>query len=252
MFLDENIFSIISNIANESNIDIVEFKGIFQVYNDKNLLNETTINDTKFQEHEENLVLFQPELGKYPLKEGSTTEDIFRDVYLWAKCIKTTLYKEVLGYLGIKRLSKYILIFEDIFINYVLFNVAKSFKFISKYGLFRIKREQSASNIWGKYNEMNKSILYLLDIVIDFSRNKIENRKIIVFLVIHLLNRYQLLETLNQNEDYKNLIFSCLNRILCSKYILTISKLKIKMLAEKQLISINYFFNKKICSILFE
>ena len=42
MFLDQDVFQTISNIASESNIDIVEFKGIFQVYNDKNLLNETT------------------------------------------------------------------------------------------------------------------------------------------------------------------------------------------------------------------
>ena len=59
MFLEQDIFKIIFkyflyyltyDITNESNIDIVEFKGIFQEYNEYNLLNETTIIDTKFQE----------------------------------------------------------------------------------------------------------------------------------------------------------------------------------------------------------
>ena len=247
LFLDEDIFETISNIANESNIDIVEFKGIFQVYNEGNILNETTINDTNFQDHKLNLVLFQPELGKYPLKEGNTTESIFNDVYLWAKCIKTSLYQEALTKIGQKRLSRYVLIFEDIYVNYVLFNIANSFKFISKYGLFRIKRNESASNIWGQYNEMNKSFLYLLDIVIDFSRDLTENKKIIVFLVIYLLNRYRLIETLSKNEYYKQLCISCLNKILCSNYFPKKSKLKIKILATKKLSSFNYFFHKRIC-----
>lgn len=247
LFLDEDVFKSISNIAIESNIDIVEFKGIFQVYNEDNILNETTINDTNFQTHKPNLVLFQPELGKFPLKEGNTSESIFNDVYLWAKCIKTSLYKEALIKMGEKRISRYVLIFEDIYVNYVLFNIANSYKFINKYGLFRIKRKESASNIWGKYNEMNKSFLYLLDIVIDFSRDLIENKKIIVFLVIYLLNRYKLEETLSQNENYMKIFNSCLNRILCSNYFSPKSKMKIKILATNKLSSFNYFFHKRSC-----
>ena len=161
MFLDQDIFKIIFNIANESLIDIVEFKGIFQKYKENNLLNETTITDTNFQKHKSNLVLFQPKLGNYPLKEGKTTEEIFNDVYLWAKCIKTTLYKEALLKLGEKKYSRYVIILEDIHVNYILFNLANSFKFVSKYGLFRIKRNISASNLWDDQNEMNKSLLYL-------------------------------------------------------------------------------------------
>ena len=141
---------------------------IFPLDNDDLFLDEdvfktiSNINDTNFQTHKPNLVLFQPELGKFPLKEGNTSESIFNDVYLWAKCIKTSLYKEALIKIGAKRISRYVLIFEDIYVNYVLFNIANSYKFINKYGLFRIKRKESASNIWGKYNEMNKSFLYLL------------------------------------------------------------------------------------------
>ena len=247
MFLDKDVFKTISSIANESNIDIVEFKGIFQVYSKDNILNESTINDTKFQEHKVNLVLFQPELGNYPLKEANTTEEIFTDVYLWCKCIKTALYKEALFRMGNERIFRYILIFEDIFVNYVLFNIANSFKFVNKYGLFRIKRETSASNIWGKPELMNKSLLYLLDIVIVFSRNIVNNKKIISFLVIYLLNRKKLIETLKSDKEYIQLIFSCLNRILCSKYISSKSKLKIKILSTKKLAFINFFFHKRSC-----
>ena len=248
MFLNEDVFKIISDIALESDIDIVEFKGIFQLYKVGNILNETTINDTSFQDHKPNLVLFQPELGKFPLKEGNATVEMFNDVYLWAKCIKSELYKKAITKLGFSRISRHVLIFEDIYIIYVLFNIAHSYKFITKYGLFRIKREKSASNIWGDFHEMNKSILYLLEIVIEFSKDIIENKKIIVFLVIHLLFRKKLKETLSISEKYKELIFSCLNKILCSNYFSSKDKKKIKQIASRKLAFFNYFFHRRVCS----
>ena len=225
MFLDEEVFKEIFNIANGSNIDIVEFRGIFQIYTNNNILNETTINDTKFQDHKSNLVLFQPELGNYPLKEGKTTDELFNDVYLWAKCIKTYLYKQAISKLGERRISRYVLIFEDIYVNYVLFNIANNFKFIDRYGLFRIKREESASKIWGEYNELNKSLLYL----------------------IHLLNREKILETLKRKESDKQMFYSCINRILCSKYFSTQSKLKLKVMINRKLSPFNFRFHRRIC-----
>ena len=247
LFLDEDVFKTIYNIAYESNIDIVEFKGIFQVFNEKNILNESTINDTKYQEHFPNLVLFQPELGNFPLKEGNSTDAMFNDVYLWSKCIKSILYREAISKLGQKRIRSYVLIFEDIYINYVLFNIANSFKFVSRYGLFRIKREESASKIWGSYKELNKAILFLVDIVIEFSKNLIENKKIIIILVIHLLNRYNINETINLKDKYKHLFISFLNKILCSNFFSSSSKKKIKILVKEKLFSINYSFHKKNC-----
>ena len=152
LFLDENVFKEIYNIAYESNIDIVEFRGIFQVYTKDYILNETTINDTKFQEHKPNLVLFQPELGNFPLKEGNFTDAIFNDVYLWAKCIKSTLYREAIAKLGEKRIKRYILIFEDIYINYILFNtgISRSRRFCaspSSYRIFHIGWNVQAGSI---------------------------------------------------------------------------------------------------------
>ena len=239
LFLDENVFKIIQNIANENNIDIVEFKGIFQVYNENNILNESTINDTKFQDHKPNLVLFQPELGNFPLKEGNSTDELFNDVYLWAKCIKTSLYKEAISKLGERRITRFVLIFEDIYINYVLFNIANSYKFVPRYGLFRIKRPESASNIWDQYNEFNKALLFLIDIVIEFSKNLIENKRIIIFLVIHLLKRNHINETLNLKVSYKKIFISYLNKIFCSNYFSSLSKKEIKRLAKVKLSSIN-------------
>ena len=247
MFLDEEVFNEIFNIANGSNIDIVEFRGIFQIYTNNNILNETTINDTKFQDHKSNLVLFQPELGNYPLKEGRTTDELFNDVYLWAKCIKTYLYKQAISKLGERRISRYVLIFEDIYVNYVLFNIANNFKFIDRYGLFRIKREESASKIWGEYNELNRSLLYLVDIVLEFSRNLIQSQNIIIFIVIHLLNREKILETLKRKESDKQMFYSCINRILCSKYFSIQSKLKLKVMINRKLSPFNFRFHRRIC-----
>ena len=60
--------------------------------------------------------------------------------------------------------------------------------------------------------------MYLTDIAIDFVQNTKENKKLLVYLIMYMLNRPKLDETL-KNEYHKKLFFSCLDRILNSSFI---------------------------------
>jgi glycosyltransferase involved in cell wall biosynthesis len=86
MFLDEDVFSSIMNIAEKGCFDLVSFKCIYLSYGNNILTNRFGENYLNF--HFDNKVLFQPELGLYPVKPGRF-KGIYNVIenYLWSKCI---------------------------------------------------------------------------------------------------------------------------------------------------------------------
>ena len=140
-FLDEGVLDIVSQEAEKGNFDIVEFIGAeYQKYG----IIPNFIKNSEYTTHKNNLILYQPELGKYPRFNG-THFGVF-DVFLWGKCIKSEVYKKTIYLLGFDIYSQYIIWGEDLITSYVLFRVAKSFKFIRKYGIFRYKNKETASS----------------------------------------------------------------------------------------------------------
>ena len=90
MFLDQDVFSVITNIAEKGFFDIVEFKGIFSNKGDENNILKNKISDTHYANHPLNLVLYQPQLGNYQIwPEKSLSKYHLESVYLWGKCIRT-------------------------------------------------------------------------------------------------------------------------------------------------------------------
>ena len=137
MYLDEDIFSLITNIAIEKNIDIISFKGIATSY-DKNKLSNK-IREYWFTPHKSSNVFYQPELGLLPLIPGTKLGSfLIKDSTLCNKCIKTDVYKKVLNKIGRERYSRYMILDEDRTIIYALFNIAESMKYIKKYGILII------------------------------------------------------------------------------------------------------------------
>ena len=64
MFLDKHVFETITNIVDKGSFDLVYFKGIILLNGRSNLLNNK-IQDAHFSEDGLNLIMFQPELGRY-------------------------------------------------------------------------------------------------------------------------------------------------------------------------------------------
>ena len=223
MFLDYDVFDTVYNIAIKDNFDIVEFKAI----NAPGLSNnpENTLLDIMFSYHKLNLVLSQPELGYFPIQpKNKTGQYSIIDNYLWNKCIKTNVYQKALNLFGEERYKRYMTLNEDLIIVIIIFNVAESFKFIGKYSVLNVPNSDGG----GRSQEIiNLYEMYVLDAMIDFSKDIKENKKILVQYMITLLGRSQLEETLKENDN-KNLFKSLLNRIYSCDLISDEDKKEIK------------------------
>ena len=134
MLLDKDVFSTITNISDKGNFDIVVFNSINT--NLKPDVFSTNINLLYFEGgHKPNVVLQQPELGYYPFQDNEKNRGvIYMEVYIFAKCIKTKIYKKALNKLGIERYSRHMILEDDLVTNYIIFNTANILKFVPKYG----------------------------------------------------------------------------------------------------------------------
>ena len=145
MFLNNDIFETISKIADKGNFDIVQFRGILSLLGTRNILDNPIKNISFSSKKVNNLVLFQPNLSNYSLIPGRVMGNYdVRDAYLWGKCIRTKIYKKTLNKLGEEKYSRYMIAHEDVLMVYALFNTAESYKYVGKYGIFRISRYSSS------------------------------------------------------------------------------------------------------------
>ena len=230
MFLDFDVFSTITNIANEGNFDVVEFRGAktngLNVYN----IIETEVSDIYFTQKETNLVLFQPELGDYMLKPKEDNDDYIKYeitvVFFWTKCIKGNIYKKALNKLGKEKYSRYMTLHEDAVGTFAVLSIANSYKYVGKYGIYNIIRYRSGARINNNIQNCLKEI-YLVDAVIDFAKNTTNYQKLIPNLIFTILNIYNLENVINIDNNYRKLVYSCLIRALKLNFLSKCYKKKI-------------------------
>ena len=217
MFLNNNIISTIINISNKNDFDIVEFKGILS-FNGINLKDYSKIKDIYLSNHKINQVLLQPELSFYPIKTGKNFGQYrLNSVYLWNKCIKTSIYQKALQKLTKEKYSRYMLAYEDVLAVFIIFNVANSYIFVGIYGIYHIHRKGSAYSLTDSYKRSIKE-LYLADAVISFSKNLTFHQILISYLLYRVLS-LKLLKKLIENKQVKKLLYDCLDIFLNSFYI---------------------------------
>ena len=181
MFLDKDVFWKISNIAEEGNFDIVIFDFI-----KTDLLPDIYSPQLKFQpfkvDRKPYLVLFQPELSYHPIRPFNN--DIRNvEILIFSRCVKADIYKQALNKLGIERYSRFMHLVEDIINNFMIFNTAKSMKYVPKFGYLYIQRKESQSHLPLSATQFVIYRFYLLDILIEFSQNSLRHKKIVVQLI---------------------------------------------------------------------
>ena len=71
--------------------------------------------------HKENFTIYQPNLSF-----SKNNRFKIREVHIWSKCIKNSIYKKAISSLGRKRYSFFMSQSEDTSMVFVLFNVAES------------------------------------------------------------------------------------------------------------------------------
>jgi len=219
MFLDEDIFVTIYNLAYKNNYDIVEFKS-FIIPNYKPEIKD--IKQNYFNSHPTNLILHQPELGIYPISRNG--KFYANDFLIWAKCIKTELYQKSVTALGKKRYSIYNCWTEDISMIFIIFNLAKSYIFVNKYGIFHLISKKTTSRILHQEHKIFAQI-YLLDIILDFSKETKYYKKFAVLKAYEISNK---LKNYNLSEFNNKFLKSILNKMLHCKYINQNDKILIK------------------------
>ena len=177
-FTDEGVFEIISNEAEKGNFDIVEFRGASREKVDEP---PNIFINTNYSDHKHNLILYQPELSQYAIKKGEEF-GIF-DCFLWAKCIRTDVYKTTINLIGKRIYTKRIIWGEDLITSFVLFKVAKSFKFIGKYGIFRLLNLSTATYHTNESLIVLSKIIYLY-VILKFTENTFIDKKYLTIRAI--------------------------------------------------------------------
>jgi glycosyltransferase involved in cell wall biosynthesis len=210
LFLGEDIFETIYNIADKGNYDIVEFKA-FTIPNYNPGIKD--IKQNYFNYHPNNLILQQPELGIFPISKNNRLHD--NDYLIWAKCIKTNLYQISTKALGEKRYSIYNCWTEDISMVFVIFNLANSYIFVNKYGIFHLISNTTFSYLLNSEHKMFSQI-YLLDIILDFSKSNEKYKKFAVLKAFDISDQIKKHKLSKVNSKF---LKSILIKILDCKYI---------------------------------
>lgn len=197
MFIRDDLFNIIYDEIEKNDYDIVEFNGYsthdYHLINqDKNIKSTSTFN--------EDTLIKQPELGKLLLKKINDEKVEIGDMFLWGKIYKTDLMKKSINIFGKERYEQKILFHDDDCVNCIVFQNAKSLKFINLYGIYYYTNQESITHSRRPFQTC-KDIIYFFNFLDEFCGED-EKEKI----AIRLMNEWGFKVTDGLNEE--NTIFA--------------------------------------------
>ena len=163
MFFDEDVFDKIYQSAERGYFDIISF---MEVQGDDYYINIKDMKDGICTNHPNNLIIRQPELSYYTLFKNE--EFSLVDIQIWGKLFKTKVYKAAVNLLGQKRYSVFNTINEDMIGIFSICNIAQSYKYIRKYGLFHFTSNSTASQTISKEHYMEMEVFFC-DVIFDLS-----------------------------------------------------------------------------------
>ena len=223
LFINEDLFNICYMHAQE-NIDIIEFSGFFSdsIFLKKNKfpLIPYYLNFKKNNE-----LIRQPELSTYIYQKENNTIVRLIDGFICAKFIKSNIYKKSIQCLGDLIFTEKINYGEDRIVNFVLFKIANSFKFIEEYGFIYYNNPSSITNSLDNIAKCHDDLINIMSI---FNITKSSNESQIVIYELNYRWNFTILPGLN--EENKNYARNMIIQILNSKYITEIDKKKIILL----------------------
>ena len=209
MIFDKNIFNIVYKEAEIHNYDIIGFKHL--------QANDYKANIKEMKDgchmHNNEFVIYQPKLSLFGISKNDMFE--IKEVHIWSKSIRTSIYQIAVNAVGAKRYSLFINWAEDTSMVFTLFNFAKSYRYLSLYGLFRYNRNSSASNTMPLSNRLLGD-LFLLDLIFSFTKNTLKDKKFVVYKAIQIKLR---ISNLSVNLFNKNYLILLLKRIFNCNYI---------------------------------
>ena len=206
-----DIFNICYDEAELNFLDIIEFSGYnFSYYNSNLNISPTPIQN--FLNYKtDGQIIMQPELSNfiYREKNDSIGYEII-DELIFGKCIKTNIYKNTIDLLNSFIFSEKLFFYESQVINFALFKIANSFKFINKNGIIHIHKEKIINN---KNQYFHDKLKYAMSLYKITQNSK--NVKISIFEFENALNLY----SSDINEDNKKLVNDAFKEINECKFI---------------------------------
>jgi len=223
LFVNKNIFSICFNQAINYKIDVVEFSGFESDFN------QFTINNSKpkiplylrYKKHEE--TIRQPELSKYLYKKLDENTFKLIDGYLWGKTIRSKVLKDSLKKIGRKVYNLKLNYGDDRLINFVLFKVAKSFKYIREFGYIYNQNNVSITHINITKNNCKDELTNIF-FMYNFTKNTNET-ELAAFEIFHRWNKI-IYPGLNDEKNKKQLV-NMIQLMMQDKYISMIAKMRL-------------------------
>ena len=209
MFLDSDVFDTIVSEAENNEYDIVGFKSLQA---DSYYTKPTSMKEG-CHTFNTNFTVYQPKLSLFGISKNGNIN--IYDIHIWSKCIKNSVYKKALQKLGEDKYTQFIINSEDIIMVYTLFNVAKSYRYITKYGIYRYNRKNSGNTIMNHDHRIYVQI-FLMDLIIDFTRNKSKEKRFAVYKALQIRKNRSFKNLSDKNLKFLN---SVLNKIFSCEYI---------------------------------
>ena len=168
IFLDSDVFDALYLSAEDGNFDIVSHR-IFEAFN---FLDRNKIKEHMYNNKPNNLTIFQPELSCYVISHNGDYKG--NDINIWGKLYRTIIYKSAVNIVGEKRLANDLAYDEDKSMLFVISNVASSYKYIRKYGLFHNILKVSISTKTS-HDDKVAGRLFRLELELDLAKKECYN-----------------------------------------------------------------------------
>ena len=221
LYFTNDVFDTIFKIGKNYNLDIIEFLTI-DSWNYKIVIKK--MKDLYTYQYPDGLYIKQPELSNWMIKFNNNF--LVHNNMIWDKCIKSSVYKKSVNLLTPNRYSKFLSWAEDTSMNFIIFNIAKTFQYIHKYGIFHHRNKFTAS-----YKQsVNSKIfgeIFLLDVFFDFSKNDSITKNFIVGQALKIYKNYNINKFIGSNSFYLKYV---LNKIIQCNFLQKQIKRKLKNL----------------------
>ena len=194
---DENVFDTTYKSANNGNFDMISFAYVVSKDYNFKMKDLSSINMGHYK------IISQPKLSSSPIFRND--KFYYHDFTIWAKLYKNYIYKKAVYLLTFERYSVFNAYNEDLIGLFTICNVARNYKYITKYGVYHKDYINSSSHV-AKEEKRIFDDIFFSEIILDLGKNQFKK-----YVTIFLNHRVKISNDINNQYLLKviNKIFNC-------------------------------------------
>ena len=219
---NENLFNICYNEATKNDIDIIEFSGYY-LETPYIKLNKTPKIPKYLKYKKNNEYIKQPDLSYFIYKKLRKNKYKLIDGLLCGKLIKGTIFKMTLNIVGSNLYKRKINYGDDRIINFILFKVANSFKFIQEYGLIYNYNNKSITHFNSYINNCHDELINIMSLY-NYTKNTKES-EIVAYEISY---RWDIIIFRGLDLNNFKLLKKLIKKLILNRYISHKSKKKLR------------------------